>query len=259
MAFYFFSYDRKYAEIIILTVNTIVVKGGIRGMTAFSLYGAIHIGWLIVIAFITLISASYYTVASPDVRRKYRIALPIVLIVLEIIKQLLFFLHGTFTLQKLPLHLCDIATFLILWHALRPTSLNKEILYAIVLPGSLAALLFPSWNEVAIFSYSHIHGFVQHALLIIYPIWLLLSGELKPNPRELHRVAIFLIGLALPIYLFNKTFDVNFMFTNYPAPGSPLVILEEWLGNPGYLVGFVGLILIVWFFMYLPFDKTNKD
>lgn len=226
-------------------------------MIGFQLYGALHIGWLIIIAFITLISTYYYTVTSPERRKKYRFALPIVLIVLEIIKDFILFLNGTFTLDELPLHLCSVAMFLILWNAIRPTALNKEILYALVLPGALAALLFPSWTEIPVFSYIHFHSFVHHTLLIMYPVWLLVSGELKPNPRELHRVAIFLISLALPIYLFNKAVGTNFMFTNYPAPGSPLVLLEQWLGNPGYLVGFAGLILIVWFFIYLPLEKKK--
>ena len=104
----------------------------------------------------------------------------------------------------------------------------------------------------------HNHSFIIHGLLIAYPIMLLTSGELVPNWRQLHKVAIKLAITVFPIYFFSKHYDLNFMFLNTPSPGSPLVLLKQRLGNPGYLIGFAGMIGEVWFVMYMPISMMKN-
>ena len=38
----------------------------------------------------------------------------------------------------------------------------------------------------------------------------------------------------------------------------PLETFEQWFGNPGYLIGFFGLVFIVWVIMYIPFIGCKK-
>ena len=33
-----------------------------------------------------------------------------------------------------------------------------------------------------------------------------------------------------------KSLTQTSLFINWPSPGSPLVIFEKWMGNPGYLI-----------------------
>ena len=40
-----------------------------------------------------------------------------------------------------------------------PTKTNAEMLYALVLPGALATLIFPEWTTTPIFSYMYNHSF----------------------------------------------------------------------------------------------------
>lgn len=226
--------------------------------SGFQLYDSIHFGWLLSICLVVSILAMFYRKASLSKSLKIRQSLACIILAMEILKDLYHFTHGTFSFYYLPLHLCSLAIFIVFWHAFLPTKTNAEMLYALVFPGALAALIFPEWTTTAIFSYMHNHSFIIHGLLIAYPILLLATGELVPNWRQLHRVAIALAITALPIYFFNKYYDLNFMFLNTPSPGSPLVLLEQWLGNPGYLLGFAGMIVAVWFVMYFPVSLIIK-
>lgn len=224
----------------------------------FQLYDDIHFAWLLSISIITSILTIYYRQASLSTRLIVRQSLACIIFAMEISKDVYHIIQGTFSLYYLPLHLCSLAVFIVFWHAFRPTKTNAEMLYALVLPGALAALIFPEWTTTLIFSYMHNHSFIIHGLLITYPIMLLTSGELVPDWRQLHKVAIALGITAIPIYFFNKYFDLNFMFLNTPSPGSPLVLLEQWFGNPGYLIGFAGMIVIIWFLMYVPIGIMKK-
>lgn len=51
--------------------------------------------------------------------------------------------------------------------------------------------------------------------------------------------------------IFDKCFDCNYYFINWPVPNSPLAWLAERMGNPGYLLGFAGLAAAVILTEYL--------
>jgi len=229
------------------------------GEIGFHLYDPVHLGWIVGIGIITFITASCYLRTTNERLIEMNKVFAITLIGLEITKNIyLLIVMDTFSIKDLPLHLCSFSMLIILLNAFKPSTLNSELLYSLVLPGALAALLFPNWTTLPTFSYLHNHSFIYHAMLIIYPLCLLFCGRIKPNYRQLPKVSLFLIALATPIYIFNKLFSVNFMFLNAPSPGSPLVYFEQWLGNPGYLLGFAGLIAFVWFLMYVPFFFKNR-
>ena len=78
---------------------------------------------------------------------------------------------------------------------------------------------------------------------------------LKPDIKRVKSSVVFLAAAGLIVYPLNKIWGTNFMFLNTPSPGSPLAPLENLLGNPGYIVGLAGLVLLVWFVLYLPWKK----
>ena len=53
-----------------------------------------------------------------------------------------------------------------------------------------------------------------------------------------------LFAVVIPIYWFDKRYDVNYMFVNWPSAGSPLVWLADRMGNPGYLIGYAALVFL---------------
>ncbi|MBR6959642.1 MAG: hypothetical protein IKH76_04090, partial [Clostridiales bacterium] len=55
----------------------------------------------------------------------------------------------------------------------------------------------------------------------------------------------FLIITAVPIYILDRAIDRNYMFLLRPIKGTPLAWLESFLGNPGYLVGVLVMLILV--------------
>ena len=188
------------------------------------------------------------------------IVIALLLLVSEIVKIALLIITGKFEWDYLPLHLCSINIFVILSHSIKPTKFTAEFLYAVCLPGAAAALLFPGWPTLPLLNFLHIHSFIAHTLLLMYPL-LLLAGGFKSDYRQLLKCLLLLIIISPVLYAVNKILVTNFMFLNHPGKDNPLALFEKWFGNPGYIAGFFVLLAIVWTILYLPafIRETTKQ
>ena len=120
----------------------------------------------------------------------------------------------------------------------------------------MLALLFPNWTVLPCMNFFHIHSFTIHILLVMYPVILITSGEVKPTIKDMPKCVLLLVGLAIPIYFINLLCDTNFMFLMSPDKGNPLGLFEQYLGS--HLWGFPVLLPIVMFVMYLPLFIAKK-
>ena len=213
----------------------------------------VHFLWLIIISIAICFLIYKYTNSSITQKNFIQKAIVYTLVLLECSKQIYLLVTDNYSYWSPPLHLCGIGIFLIGWHAYLPNKTTAEILYSLTLPGAIAALIFPGWTNEPLFGFIHVNSFIFHALLIGYVVMLLAAKELVPRIQNLWRSVLFLLITVPPTYFYNKTFGTNFMFINRPLKGSPLETLEQILGNPGYLIGFSSLLLIVWALIYLPF------
>ncbi|WP_332645351.1 YwaF family protein [Lysinibacillus sp. 54212] len=226
--------------------------------TGFELFQSIHIGWLILVLGILLLLTPRYKKASNELKFKYKMTIFLSLLLLESIKQIEALITGSYTIYTLPLHLCGLGMFVIGLQIYKPSPFIQEVLFSITLPGTLSALIFPGWAIEPVFSYLHFHGFLFHALLLYYCIFLLASSEIKPRWWNIRYGIYFLLMVVPPTYVLNKLANTNFMFINWPAPDSPLELLETWLGNPGYILGLVLLVLVLWNIQYSLFFAIKK-
>ena len=158
---------------------------------------------------------------------------------------------GNYTAKYLPLHLCSINIILIAIHSIKSSKFLDNFIYTAAIPAAIAALLFPTWTALPFANFMHIHSFTVHILLVIYPFMLTVAGEIKPDIKILPKLVLFLIGLAVPIYVVNMICNTNFMFLMYAEPGTPLVWFGENWGN--HLLGYPVLISAVFAVMYAPF------
>lgn len=156
----------------------------------------------------------------------------------------------------LPLHLCSMNLFFVVWHVWKPSRFLDNFLYTVCVPGAFAALLFPSWLSLPVSSAMHIHSFTTHILLVLYPLVLTVSGEMKPDWRMIPQCIGLLIALAVPIFGLNRLLGTNFMFLMYAEPGNPLYLFEQMWGN--HLLGFPVMIAGVLMIMHLPIALYRK-
>lgn len=228
--------------------------------SGFALYGRQHICYLIISASLCAGLCLCYYRLNISRRRKMRLAMGAAILLCEAFKEINLAVHGVLGIYYLPLHLCGLAVFLSFAHSLCPGETLGNLLYSTCMPGALAAILFPDWTVYPAFSFHCILGFTVHTLLVAYPLAQVLSGDIKPRIKLLPRCLAALLSMAAPVYVFDRLFDANYMFLMQPAAGSPLEWFSSLLGNPGYLLGYIPMILLVWGALYLPFRKKgDKD
>ena len=92
--------------------------------------------------------------------------------------------------------------------------------------------------------------FIWHGLLILYPLLLRTSGEIKPSIRHIYRPVLFLLVITPFIYIFDKRFGCNYFFVNTPPAGTSLQWIASVSGIPGYLAGYSVLVIAVFCIVY---------
>ena len=229
--------------------------------TGFGLFSAAHFIWLIIGAAAAVLICLIYRRSPAEKRRRIRITLASSALAIELLKTLLLILAGDYGIGRLPLHLCGLSIYFCFIHSFMkssPSSVFSQFLYFFCMPGAVFALIFPDWVGYPLFSFMTFSGFLLHFLITIYVVMQVISADIFPDLRRLPACILIMLLLAVPVYFFDKSAGTNYMFLNWPSPGSPL----EWfssLGRPGYLLGYIPLMLITWAVLYLPFILHSKS
>lgn len=229
--------------------------------TGFGLFSAAHFIWLIIGAATAVLICLIYRRSPAEKRSRIRITLASSALAIELLKTLLLILAGDYGIGRLPLHLCGLSIYFCFIHSFMkssPSSVFSQFLYFFCMPGAVFALIFPDWVGYPLFSFMTFSGFLLHFLITIYVVMQVISADIFPDLRRLPACILIMLLLAVPVYFFDKSAGTNYMFLNWPSPGSPL----EWfssLGRPGYLLGYIPLMLITWAVLYLPFILHSKS
>jgi hypothetical integral membrane protein (TIGR02206 family) len=231
--------------------------------SGFATFGTEHLTFLACIAICLAAACVFYRRASGPARKIFFKTWVVITLSLEVFKQAVLISTGVYPYPKaeLPLHLCGLFIFVNFFHAFKPTTrpggsdVTGEMLYCLGLPAALAALLTPDWTRYPALYYFSIQGFVSHGFIVGAPLLLLAGNQLRPNFKNLWKVAICLAAAAIPIAILNSLIHTNFMFLTWPPKGTPLEIFDIWfgfLGSHGYILGLILLIIVIWLIMYLP-------
>ncbi|WP_034452712.1 YwaF family protein [Butyrivibrio sp. AE2032] len=228
----------------------------------YPLFGTAHL----LSVFITLILVVFLILAIHKLEEKkqknFLKMLPVLMLGMEVFKDAFLVSVHRFGIGYLPLHICSIGIFVFLLREWLPWALAKdvfgEIAFIIIMPASIAALLFADWTVYyPVLNFMNIYSYIWHGLLVLYPILLKLRGDIQPSIRHIHYCLLFLLVVVPPIYVFDKHFGCNYFFVNWPIPGTPLSWMASFMGNPGYLLGYAGLTLAVILLMYFLIHKNR--
>ena len=219
-------------------------------MRGFTIFDSVHLTWLLGISLFFIISLYNYHYLSTKQQQLFQKFIFWLLLFLEITKQLYLVSTDQYSYWSPPLHLCGLGIFIIGWHSYFPNRTTATLLFTLTLPGAAIALLFPGWTADAVWSFLHIHSFVFHALLIMFVLVLVKEQQLTTQFRDCWRAALFLLLTVPAIYLYNATFNTNFMFLNKPVKNTPLQWLYDAFSPSGYLLSLAGVIFIIWVMLY---------
>lgn len=226
--------------------------------TGFLVFDTVHLSWIICILVFCIGMTFLYRSSTTRLKTAIRRTIAYTLLIGEIIKIVVVLSLGKSLLYYLPIHLCGLAIVLIMFHAYRSIPLITEILFSLTLPGAAIALLFPGWTDEPVMSFLHIHSFMYHALILTYPIMLLAASEMIPRAKRLWQVALFLLVTIPLIYWFNKVFETNYMFLNWPIPNSPLMEIYHLFGKQGYVFGLMLVAVVLWVIQYGIWELVSR-
>ena len=223
----------------------------------FGLFSAVHGIYLAAAALSALLLCLFYRRSGAERRRRLRLMLASSALALELLRAVLLMISGNYTIGRLPLHLCAIAVYLSFFHALRGGRLTGQFLYAFCMPGALAALLFPDWSYYPGLHFMTVCSFALHILVFCTILMQVAGRDIRPDIKSLPQCLGIMLAIGIPVYVFDILTNTNYLFLNWPSPGSPLELFA-FLGRPGYLLGYIPLIAGVWLILYLPFVMKNK-
>ncbi len=215
-------------------------------------FGPEHIAWLLASAAVIFLLCFAAKKASGRAFRALQWGVCALVLACEINRQLCLLSAGVWGVYTLPLHLCSMSVFLVLWHCVRGGTLAGELLYCLTMPGAVCALLFPDWLDYPAWNLLSLGTFLGHMMLAAYPALCVARGVIRPDAKRLPRCFLCLLCTAAVMFVFDKVFDADYFFLNGPAPDSPLSLAEKYLGDPGYLLAFIPLLAAVWALLYLP-------
>lgn len=227
--------------------------------TGFTLFGSVHIAWLVGILAVIALAALWVSQRPAYRQRKISKAVALVLCAMIVAEKAILTFTGHLSVYNLPLHLCELSPLLYLLFVWRPWDWLGQVIYVLCFPGAAAALLFPDWNAYPPWNFMNWNSFLLHGLLVLFPILQLIEGRLRPQPRSIWKVWLFLGGLVPPIWLFNRIFGTNYFFLNAASPQSPLAWMWHLTGTTWYLLGYLLLAAGVMMGMLLPWvGKQDK-
>ena len=229
----------------------------------YPLFGTAHLLSVAVTLLLVAVAIAVFKRMGEKSRRLTLKFLPVFMVFLEIFKDLFLASVHRFGIGYLPLHVCSIGIFVFLlreylsWK--RAKEIFGEIAFVLIMPAALAALVFADWTiYYPVWNFINLHSYLWHGILVLYPVLLMVQGEISPTIRHMHWSVLFLILVVPPIYLFDKHFGCNYFFVNWPVEGSPLEWCASFMGNPGYLVGYGLMVLAAMAFIYLCVEIAKR-
>jgi hypothetical integral membrane protein (TIGR02206 family) len=158
----------------------------------------------------------------------------------------------------LPFHLCDIAAITAGFALITRRPLLCALTYFWGLAATLQALITPAIH-VAFPHPPFVMFFVQHFAVVATALYLPLANDWRPQ-GPFWRTPLQVFGLSIIYLMFaagvNQLLGSNFAFATRP-PDNPSLIdhLGPW---PWYLGSLLGIALVFFFLLNLPFLKTQR-
>jgi len=224
--------------------------------TELQLFGLRHIAIIFAFPILAAILALIQRRLSPG-SRGLRFGLALILFV----NGALFYVYHAYLGHSLfpnylPLELCDMSLFLIIFVLLIPNRAIFDLTYYYVMAGASMSLLTPNLSQ-PLLSVITVQYFVNHGLMVTAVLFLVWSRQARPRPGSVVRAIVALNIYAVFIGIFNVIFKTNYLYLfAKPHSDTLLTVLGPW---PWYIVSCDGVALILFLLLYLPFRKSSTD
>ena len=163
---------------------------------------------------------------------------------------------GEFNWSKdLPLDLCNLIALLIVVLMWNPTLAKHELLYFLVLSGTLQGTITPNLDDTFP-HYNFLKYWVVHAGLVVYMVYSCVVFRLYPRFRGIFRAYIWMNVYAVVMMAYNLAAGTNYF---YLMEKPPMPSLLDYVGPwPWYLLTGQAVGLILFWVSWLPFVRLSR-
>lgn len=190
-----------------------------------------------------------------SVRRTYILVVACMLFVAAMAEEVWLLSIGHFTfMTELPLQLCGTMYVIIPLTVITQNRTLMEFVYSCGMPGAFLALLTPTIQGYYFISFGYLIFMFIHTLIVYVPVFLLVTGELKPQLRSLHKSAGIFFFLVILDFVVDRVLGSNYLYLNWAPNGTLLATFAKWVGTPEYIFLALVAVPIVWTALYLPWE-----
>ena len=154
-----------------------------------------------------------------------------------------------FVEEYLPLHVCGLATFAIVFTLICRSQILYETAYFWGLVGTFNAILTPEL-EVGFPNYRFFQYFIGHGGIVIGVLFATLGLRMRPTFRSLFRSYLIINASTVVIAGVNLLLGANYMFICEPPDTKSPFFFAPW---PWYIPILDSLALLLFFVVYSPF------
>ena len=214
----------------------------------FSVFSPGHLLWLFGIAAFCFLLGKIYAGSGEKRRSNIRKLIGVSIILLEGLKVIVMGLFHVNNIEFLPLHLCSAGGLATVVYAMWPGKLKLDQLFGYAFfPAAVLAVIFPSANMYPWWNFYCLHIFIFHALIMVYFVMLAMAGEFRPTYKGLLISFAFMAVFAVPVYLINVNFGVNYMFIGMRSDVGILASLWDSVAVPYGRIPFTLLLGAIFF------------
>ena len=156
--------------------------------------------------------------------------------------------------EDLPLHLCSFLALIIPVLSFTRKYIYYEILFFLILAGTLQSLITPS--EYNFLNFTFFRYWFVHSGLVIFMLYATFIYKMRPTLKSVFKSFIGMQFYMVLMFLINHLLGSNYFYTNRKPDATTLLdVFGEW---PQYI--FVVELIVIPFFLliYFPFYLTRK-
>ena len=154
--------------------------------------------------------------------------------------------------EDLPLHLCSFLALIIPVLSFTRKYIYYEILFFLILAGTLQSLITPS--EYNFLNFTFFRYWFVHSGLVIFMLYATFIYKMRPTLKSVFKSFIGMQVYMIIMFIINYMLGSNYFYTNRKPNATTLLdVFGEW---PQYI--FVVELIVIPFFLliYLPFYLT---
>ncbi|MCL2321166.1 MAG: TIGR02206 family membrane protein [Oscillospiraceae bacterium] len=220
-----------------------------------------HLIWLFSMAIVWIFILIFFKNKKKHTQDIFLYFLVFIIILTEILRYYVFISNNILRsfVDLAPFHICGFMVFVTCFAVFFRNKILMNFCYAFSFTATIFGVLTPIAITFPPLSFVYVQGMLSHGIMFLIAMFFIVDCGFRPEVKYLPRISAIFFGVAfLVIAPLNYIFNANWFFIAWAPKGTPIEILENLVGWPGYIGVLFVILMILWTIMYLPFYIAEK-